>query len=32
MDWMALNGVNLALAYTGQEYVYRKVCMCNSKP
>jgi hypothetical protein len=22
---MALNGVNLALAYTGQEYVYRKV-------
>lgn len=25
IDWMALNGVNLALAYTGQEYVYRKV-------
>lgn len=25
IDWMALNGINLALAYTGQEYVYRKV-------
>ena len=25
VDWMALNGVNLVLAYTGREYVYRKV-------
>ena len=25
IDWMALSGVNLALAYTGQEEVYRKV-------
>lgn len=24
VDWMALSGVNLALAYTGQEEVYRK--------
>ena len=25
IDWMALSGCNLALAYTGQEEVYRKV-------
>jgi hypothetical protein len=25
MDWMALSGVNLALAFTGQEEVFRKV-------
>eukprot|EP01064_Diplonema_japonicum_P037567 TRINITY_DN8817_c5_g1_i1.p1 TRINITY_DN8817_c5_g1~~TRINITY_DN8817_c5_g1_i1.p1 ORF type:complete len:766 (+),score=171.90 TRINITY_DN8817_c5_g1_i1:47-2344(+) len=25
IDWMALNGVNLPLAYTGQEKVYQKV-------
>jgi alpha-N-acetylglucosaminidase len=25
IDWMALNGINLVLAYTGREYVYRKV-------
>jgi alpha-N-acetylglucosaminidase len=25
IDWMALNGVNLVLAYTGREFVYRKV-------
>mmetsp|Transcript_81842 Transcript_81842/g.253998 ORF Transcript_81842/g.253998 Transcript_81842/m.253998 type:complete len:873 (-) Transcript_81842:104-2722(-) len=25
IDWMALSGINLALAYTGQEEVYRKV-------
>jgi len=25
LDWMALSGINLALAYTGQEEVYRKV-------
>jgi alpha-N-acetylglucosaminidase len=25
IDWEALNGVNLALAFTGQEEVYRKV-------
>jgi alpha-N-acetylglucosaminidase len=25
VDWMALNGINLVLAYTGREYVYRKV-------
>ena len=25
IDWMALNGVDLVLAYTGREYVYRKV-------
>lgn len=25
IDWMALSGVNLVLAYTGREYVYRKV-------
>eukprot|EP00055_Hartaetosiga_balthica_P011622 m.53529 g.53529 ORF g.53529 m.53529 type:complete len:886 (+) comp7669_c0_seq2:152-2809(+) len=27
IDWMALNGINLALAYTGQEHLYRKVFM-----
>jgi alpha-N-acetylglucosaminidase len=25
VDWMALSGINLVLAYTGREYVYRKV-------
>jgi alpha-N-acetylglucosaminidase len=25
IDRMALNGINLVLAYTGREYVYRKV-------
>ena len=25
IDWMALNGVNLPLAYTGQEKIYQKV-------
>ena len=25
LDWMALSGINLALAYTGQEEVYRKM-------
>jgi alpha-N-acetylglucosaminidase len=25
LDWMALSGINLALAYTGQEEMYRKV-------
>mmetsp|Transcript_23355 Transcript_23355/g.37250 ORF Transcript_23355/g.37250 Transcript_23355/m.37250 type:complete len:831 (+) Transcript_23355:115-2607(+) len=24
LDWMALSGINLALAYTGQEEIYRK--------
>lgn len=25
VDWMALNGINLPLAFTGQEYVWHKV-------
>ncbi len=25
IDWMALNGINLVPAYTGREYVFRKV-------
>ena len=25
LDWMALNGVNLALAFTGQELIWRRV-------
>ena len=25
IDWMALHGINLVLAYTGREYVYRKI-------
>jgi len=25
IDWMALNGINLPLSFTGQEYVVRKV-------
>jgi len=25
IDWMALNGVNLPLAFTGQEYVWQQV-------
>ena len=26
IDWLALSGINVALAYTGQEEVYRKAC------
>lgn len=25
IDWMALNGINLALAFTGQEAIWQKV-------
>jgi len=25
IDWMALNGINLALAFTGQEAIWRRV-------
>jgi len=25
LDWMALSGINLPLAFTGQEYIYQKV-------
>jgi len=25
IDWMAMNGINLALAFTGQEYIWYKL-------
>jgi hypothetical protein len=25
LDWMAMNGINLALAFTGQEYVWAQL-------
>lgn len=25
IDWMALNGINMALAFSGQEYVWKKL-------
>lgn len=26
IDWMALNGINLALAWNGQEAIWQRVC------
>ena len=26
IDWMALNGINLALAWSGQEAIWQRVC------
>lgn len=26
LDWMALNGINLALAWNGQEAIWQRVC------
>lgn len=31
LDWMALSGINLALAFNGQEYIWTQLCVvtCN---
>jgi len=26
IDWMVMNGINVALAFTGQEAIWQKVC------